>query len=507
MEQFKHNELTFHLMVNASPNALILVNNSGNIVYVNEFAERLFEYDRNELIGRNLEILIPNKFSKSHSYLMQSYLKDPMRRQMGENRELFAVKKGGIEFPVEVGLNPIVTDDGTFILAAVIDITERKKSEKQFQLIVESAPNAIILVNSKGEIALINKQAEKEFGYTSEELTGNKIEILIPERFKHKHMEFRDMFLSDPETRAMGADRNLFALRKDGTEFHAEIGLNSIPTEVGVQILVSIINITERKNLEKAMLDNNKKIEEQNLQLKQSEQKLRQLNATKDKLFSIIAHDLRNPFNAILGLTDILSEDNDSFNEDDKKDIIFNLNTSTKAAYALLENLLNWALLQQERIEINKEEINLVEYVQECVLPYMHNSQKKKINIQIDIPKNQKIIIDKHTMGVVIGNVVNNAIKFTPEGGSVKILSNEKPDQTELWIKDSGIGMNQTQIDNLFMIEKSSSTLGTNKEKGTGLGLILCKEFTEQNGGNIRVESDKEQGSTFIISIPNKFDN
>lgn len=618
MEQFKHNELTFNLMVEASPNALILVNNLGNIAYLNSFAEKLFQYNKNELIGRNLETVIPSKYKKSHPSLMQSYLSNPVRRQMGENRELNAVKKDGTEFPVEIGLNPIVTVDGTLILAAIIDITERKKSanqlkqyeyffnhtqdfscianvqgyfetvnsqfqnvlgysekellenrffnfihpddipatskeieklgkgdstinfvnryrkkdgdylwfewsaspdpnsgklyaiarditerkkaENQFRLVVESVPNAIILVNSDGEISMSNKQAEKQFGYTNDELVGSKLEILLPERFRNNHLSFRDMFLTNPETRSMGAGRDLFALRKDGTEFPAEIGLNPIATEDGTLILTSIIDITERKKLEESIQANTKKIEEQNQELKRSEQKLKELNATKDKFFSIIAHDLKNPFNIILGLTDLLSEDYESFSDSDKKELLSELNLSSKTTYTLLENLLTWALSQQGRIEVKKEELNLAELAQASVSPYTPNSRKKNIDIEIDVPEDQMIFVDKYTMSFMIGNIVNNAVKFTPEGGSINIASKSDSEWIELLIRDTGVGMSEKQINKLFRIEESNSTLGTNNEKGTGLGLILCKEFIKKNGGDIRVESEIGKGSIFIIT-------
>lgn len=262
MENIKHNELTFHLMVEASPNALILVNSKGKITYLNSFTENLFQHKKTELIGKNIETLIPVKFKNEHSSFMQSYLQNPVRRQMGANRELFAIKKDGTEFPVEIGLNPIITVDGILTLAAIIDITERKQTEKQFRLVVESAPNAMILVNHSGEIKMANKQAEKQFGYKNNELIGTKLETLIPHRYQKKHPDYRNNFMHSPETRAMGIGRDLFALRKDGTEFPAEIGLNPIEMTDEKLILASIIDITERKKYENKILLSKQKLEE-----------------------------------------------------------------------------------------------------------------------------------------------------------------------------------------------------------------------------------------------------
>ncbi len=501
MDLFKHGELTFNLMVEASPNAMILVNNLGKIEYINGFAEVLFQYERTELIGSNLKILIPDTFNNTHPSLIKSYINNPVRRQMGENKELNAIKKDGSEFPVEIGLNPIVTENGTLVLAAIIDITERKKAEKQFRLVVESVPNAIILVNSKGEITMTNKQTEKQFGYINEELIGEKLEILIPERFRNNHISFRDKFHKNPQTRSMGVGRDLFALRKDGTEFPAEIGLNPIKTETGTHILTSIIDITERKKLEDAIQVNTRKIENQNQELKISEQKLKESNATKDKFFSIIGHDLKNPFNIILGFTNMLIDSYALFDDDEKKKFITDINVSAKTAYTLLENLLTWALSQQGGIVLEKEEIDLAAFIQESISPYVHSSSEKNIDISINIPVDLKIVTDKSTMSTVIRNIVNNAIKFTPEGGSIQIAINTYPEKIELLIRDTGVGMSDEQRNKLFKIEGNNSTLGTNQEEGTGLGLILCKEFVEKNGGTLRFESEPGQGSVFIITL------
>src|ERR1043165_6967492 len=202
-EQKKQTELTFQLIVESSPNAIVLVNKEGKIAYVNNQTEKLFGYTRSELIGKLVELLIPARYGEKHPAFRNMFFTSPTVRSMGAGRELFALRKDNSEFPIEIGLNPVVTVDGTLVLASIIDITERKKAEERFRLVVESAPNAMVLVNQDGIITLVNYETEKLFGYDRQELIGIKLEMLIPERFRHHHPGHRNMFFASPSVRSM----------------------------------------------------------------------------------------------------------------------------------------------------------------------------------------------------------------------------------------------------------------------------------------------------------------
>ncbi|HEY4653703.1 MAG TPA: PAS domain S-box protein [Cyclobacteriaceae bacterium] len=246
-EQIRHSELTFQLIVESSPNAIVLVNKEGKISYINNQTEKLFGYSKAELIGQMVEILIPQRYRDKHMGFRTDFFGSPSVRSMGAGRELFALRKDKTEFPIEIGLNPLITVDGTMVLASIIDITERKKAEERFRLVVESAPNAMVLVNQEGTITMVNRQSELLFGYQRNELNGQRLEVLIPERFRDHHPDLRNSFFGNPQTRSMGAGRELFARRKNGTEIQVEIGLNPIETPEGQLVLASIIDITERK--------------------------------------------------------------------------------------------------------------------------------------------------------------------------------------------------------------------------------------------------------------------
>jgi signal transduction histidine kinase len=273
-----------------------------------------------------------------------------------------------------------------------------------------------------------------------------------------------------------------------------------------VIILYSRFRLKQKANRELSIKNEQIRTHEKQLMhnneiLSKQYEKVNLLNATKDKFFTIISHDLKSPFNSILGFTNLLVEDYDNFGDTQKRKILNSLSKSSQLAYELLENLLTWARTQTGQIEINKERLNLKELVETSIAPYKYNASKKNIEIATNVPPDTKLSIDRNTSMTFIGNLVNNAIKFTPEGGSITINYHENEDNIELHIIDTGVGMTSEVIGKLFKIDEDISTKGTNNEKGTGLGLILCKEFINKNGGDISVRSEVGKGSDFIITL------
>ena len=253
-------ERRFRLVVEAAPNAMVMVDPAGNIVMVNAQAERVFGYSRAELTGQPVEMLVPERLRSHHPGLRKTFLAHPRPRPMGAGRDLYGLNKDGSEFPIEIGLNPIETDEGTMVLSAIVDITARKAaelalrdSERRFRLVVEAAPNAMAMIDPAGKIVVVNTQAERVFGYSRAELAGQPVEMLVPERFRGHHPELRRTFFSDPRPRPMGAGRDLYGLRKDGGEFPIEIGLNPIETDEGTMVLSAIVDITARKAAAQAL--------------------------------------------------------------------------------------------------------------------------------------------------------------------------------------------------------------------------------------------------------------
>ncbi|MGN6161733.1 MAG: sensor domain-containing protein [Marmoricola sp.] len=239
-------EERFRLVVEATPNAMVMVDQAGQIVLVNKQTEVLFGYTRPELLSMTVEDLLPIGLRERHPDFRAEFGKAPATRTMGAGRDLYGRRKDGSEVPIEIGLNPLDTEDGSFVLASIIDITERKRSQERLAQMIEAAPNAMVMVNQRGEIVLVNSQTEVSFGYTREELLAMRVEQLIPERFRLEHHGYRGRYFADPDRREMGAGRELFGRRKDGSEIPIEIGLNPIQLSDERLVLASIIDITER---------------------------------------------------------------------------------------------------------------------------------------------------------------------------------------------------------------------------------------------------------------------
>ena len=227
-------------------------------------------------------------------------------------------------------------------------------------------------------------------------------------------------------------------------------------------------------------------------------------NETKDKFFSIISHDLRSPFNSLFGFTDMLMQNYDTFSDKERLLIIESLNTSSKTTYLLLENLLSWSSSQTGRMEFLIQKIELKTLIDEIILLSKPAADIKQIELIDNVEADILVYADKNMLNTILRNLITNGIKFTESNGKViiSVVKSTKKGFVEISVTDTGIGIPEEKIDELFLIDKNISTLGTNNEKGTGLGLILCKEFVEKQGGEIWVESEVGKGSQFKLILP-----
>jgi two-component system, sensor histidine kinase and response regulator len=229
---------------------------------------------------------------------------------------------------------------------------------------------------------------------------------------------------------------------------------------------------------------------------------LKELNATKDKFFSIIAHDLKNPFNSILGFSDMLKEEAHSLDIDSIVKYSATINASAQKTYRLLDNLLNWAMMQRGSIPFEPKNMLLKELIRNEIENLSYAAEQKNIILTDDVKEEITVYADQVMISTVLRNLILNAIKFTQISGKVNIGAKIKGERVEISVSDSGIGMDKETIDKLFKIETSFSSPGTENEKGSGLGLLLCSEFAEKHGGEIEVESEEGKGSTFKFSVP-----
>ncbi|MER6124158.1 PAS domain S-box protein [Streptomyces sp. NPDC001795] len=243
-------EEKFRGLLEAAPDAMVIVDDTGTIRLVNAQTEALFGYRREELLGHPVELLVPGRFRTHHTEHRNAYAHNQQVRPMGAGLDLYGLRKDGTEFPVEISLSPLETADGLLVSAAVRDVSERKAAEERFRGLLEAAPDAMVIVDDTGTIRLVNAQTEALFGYRREELLGHPVELLVPGRFRTHHTEHRNAYAHNQQVRPMGAGLDLYGLRKDGTEFPVEISLSPLETADGLLVSAAVRDVSERKATE-----------------------------------------------------------------------------------------------------------------------------------------------------------------------------------------------------------------------------------------------------------------
>ncbi len=379
----------------------------------------------------------------------------------------------------------ILLISGSFVISILIWFISRaiakiKTSEQELNAIFHSMDSVIIEFDNKGKYIKIPRINSKLLSQPREELLNKTIFDVFPD---DEAKSFHNAILTCLNTKELIEYEYALQIGDKHKWFAARISWKSEQS-----VIFHSFDITEQKNTREIII--------------KSEQRLKELNATKDRFFSIISHDLKSPFNSIFGFTSLLKDEYDDFDDNERKQFINHIHKSSESAFKLLENLLMWAMSQQGKIEIKKEHTDLKQLISDAVSPYMPGAIKKEITFTNSVSENIIVDVDKQTIRTVFANLISNAIKFTPNNGCVSIDVALIDGFVKIKISDNGVGISQDNLSKIFKIDESLSTLGTNNEKGTGLGLSLCKEFVEKNGGKIWVQSEVGKGSTFIFTLP-----
>jgi PAS domain S-box-containing protein len=477
----RESEEQIQIIFDAAPDAVIVINESGRIVKWNPKAETIFGWTEKEVTGKLLsETIIPDRFREVHTKGLKNFLRTGEGPLLGKVIETCAVTKNNTELDValHIAATPKIKGHHLFI-GFVRDITEQKKAEKKFEGLLEAAPDAMIIANAKGEIVLINKQTEMVFGYRREELIGKPVEILIPSDFHKRHKGHRDKYFNDPKVRSMGAGLELFAIRKDGTQFPVEISLSPLETEEGILVSASVRDISARKVLE---------------------DELKNKNAEMEAFTYSVSHDLRGPLRGIIGFTSILEEEYISKLDDEARRLTSIIKSNTLKMGHLVDDLL--AFSKMSKLGLVKDRINTREMIDGIINELTQQNKELKINWMINELASAKA--DESMIRQVWVNLISNAIKYssTREQPCIEIGSQEEDRYTVFYVKDNGVGFDEQYKHKLF---KVFQRLHDNDEfEGTGVGLAVVEKIVSRHGGGVWAEGKEDEGACFYFSLPNE---
>ncbi len=496
-EKYRNLSLQFEAILDHIPGLIFYKDKENNFIRVNKFTANAFNKKKEELEGTNLR----NLYS----------IEDAEKKYQDD---LSVIESGNAKLNIEENWNtadgirwvntskiPFKNNKGEIIgiIGISMDITERKYAEELLiaqenflRTLTDNLPGMVGYWSKDLICKFANNKYLEWFGKTKEEMLGISLIDLFGEELFYKNKPHVDAALNGNNIkfeRTLNKPNNTYGY----------VWAHYIPDIQNEEVLgfyVLVSDITEVKQTQF-------KLEEMN-------NNLNELNATKDKFFSIIAHDLRNPLGNFKQITEMLYDEFNDFDESELLEFLKLLKNSANNIFSLLDNLLEWSRSQRGTIQFNPVDTNLYLLIENLIQLVKPMADNKNIELVNRVRKTIFVFVDVNLLNTVFRNLISNAIKFTPNGGNIEIgivtNSTNNVEYTDnylnIYVKDSGVGMPQASINKLFKIEESNSTLGTNKEKGTGLGLILCKEFVEMHKGKIKVESEVGVGSTFWISLP-----
>ncbi len=465
----------FRLAIEAAPTGMLMMDSAGRIVHVNSKVEKLFGYRRDELQGKRIEILVPERFRAHHPVLRENFFEKPTTRAMGEGRELYGLRKDGSEVPIEIGLNPLHTSEGDFVLSSIVDITERIRATEQFRLALEAAPTGMLLMNRSGAIVLVNAQIENLFGYPRAELLGQPIDMLVPERFRAHHPDYRKGFFNAPKTRTMGGGRDLYGLRKDGSEVPVEIGLNPIHTSDGEFVLSSIVDLSQRREMDRMRND----------------------------FVSTVSHELRTPLTSISGSLGLLQAGTMGALPDKAAVMVRIAYKNCGRLVRLINDILDIGSLDAGQLALHMTSVPLAELLQQSVEVNASYAEKYGVRFRLDGgAADDRVMADPDRLMQVVTNLLSNAAKFSPRGSDVVIRVLSESATLRIEVEDSGPGISEEFRGRIFEKFAQADASPTRRFEGTGLGLSIARKIVEAMNGTIGFSTVLGRGTIFYIDLP-----
>ena len=492
-------------VMETSPLAVIALDRAGIVRLWSHGAERMFGWSQVEVMGKPLPTVPPEFEAEFRCLLMAQFAGESFRAV-----EAVRLRKDGTRFPAELWTAPLLDASGaiTSVVNLIADITARKESEaeasltQRFYRLLESAPDAIFEVDREGRILLANAEAERMFRAKRADLVGQKIESLVPERFRSKHASHRDGYSAHPISRPMGSGLDLYALRKDGVEFAVDINLSPVEAGDPSRVMCVVRDVTSRRRAEEQIALLNQNLADANRQLELRNREVERANQLKSEFLASMSHELRTPLNAIIGFSDLLKEQTREVLSEKQMRFMGHIGQGARHLLELINDILDLSKIEAGRLELMRENFSVEEALDETLASVRKMAADKQINIERHSPPALTLVADRLRFKEILVNLLSNAVKFTPEGGSISVGAVSGSGWVTFSVSDTGVGIAPEDHSAIFESFRQAGATTKGVREGTGLGLAITKRLVELHGGRIWVESEPGRGSRFHFGLP-----